>query len=102
MSKLGERIEQELAELRRYSHRNTTRLFTANLENDSDVRCQNFIGGLVCEFLPDLTNRQLHESEYDNRNEFRSLINLLSWISENKKFIEQQMQNYEAPPEAGY
>ena len=92
MTTLEERITQEIMEWESLSRRNKTQIFTSNLEKDVDIRCQNYVGGLVGECLPDLVYRQLHDTEFANSKEFQELACLMSWLAGHRRFVELVLQ----------
>lgn len=88
MNTLNTRIAQEQEEWTQLTRQNKTRIISTNLDlYDVDIRRQVVIGGLVCDYLPDVLHLQLAESEIKNRTEFDPFIRVLSWLKDNQEYV---------------
>ena len=98
MSRLSDRILQEMAEWNEKSRQNKTWKFAGRQDvMDEELRLQVIAGGYLYEHLSHLLPSQVQDSEFENAAVFKQLTTILSWLSKNPELVEQVIQgaNYQ-------
>ena len=93
LKKLSKRIAEEIAEWEGASRRNKAHRIIQQVNvTDPDIRRQIIIGSHVLDFMPEFIRCQPKQTEAENLWEFRSLCNILEWISRNRDTINQSIE----------